>query len=182
MSHSLPLEITYIIGNSIPIFIGGILYAALSTFIFYLWLLIFIKPDIGRIKKVLEPAAIFAIAFFIILELIAFALNFQSNFGSYDFTFNLASAISLVNSFVFGILIFYHIYQKKLGQEAYLFTGLYLAPSALSALMNILAGLLSGEITGGGVYFSESGEEVLLFVNRTFELGLIYFISKAKLK
>lgn len=177
------VSLLFIISNGFITLVGGLLFTAMSAFILYLWLLIIVKPNMERIKKAAEFAVIFSIAFLIITELILFIIQYQSDTGVYLFTFDpISVVISLANNFMFGLLILYYIYKKKLGQIAYLFAGIYLAPTLVYAIINFITGLLDTGLTNGAIYFNYAIEGIISFVERAFELALLFYIGKISLK
>jgi hypothetical protein len=143
--------------------IAAILGSAWSTIVIYLWLLIFLKPDAGRLKKTAQYAAIFMIANFLIGHFYGFFSTYPTS--AYVLELGIEMLPWLVSDFFFGIALLYFAEDiKKLGKEAYLFSGLYMG----TVLFSIL---------GNSYYNMDYAQAAWPLVSNAITLILIYLLS-----
>jgi len=151
-------------------FVNSPLNAASGAILLYLWLLIFLKPEMDKLKNAAGLAVVLSFVVLIVQNLVSFMMMFASGF---PFTpeIGIDTIIVLAETFMFGLPLFYHIYKEELGKEAYLFAGLYLFPLIFSTVVNSAI---------GKTYNLETG--AISLVNRAIPLAAIYLLAKAKLK
>jgi hypothetical protein len=162
--------------------IGGFLNLSLGSFIIYLWMLIFLNMDWKKLKERAQLAIFFALILLIIPEVIDFFFLFQQS-NVYSFNYGIWDTLGIIGEwFVFGLLILYYIKDKQLGFEAYVFSGLYLIPVALSSIVYFSAGILDTSVNSGSGFFTDVIARLILLIERLFAIILLYILGKARLK
>jgi len=162
---------------------GSLISSVIGTVILYLWLLIFLKPDMLKIKKSLELALIFSASFFLVIEFIKVLVSYQSG-NVYDFSLLFNNPFSFLSEiatlFMFGFVMLYHIQEKKIDIEEYLFAGFYLAPPLVAILLGYLFIFAMDGIPGSYIISLDSSNEIGLLVRRIVELALLAVLAKVK--
>jgi len=171
-------DVPSLLVKAAPMLLQTIINIASNSFILYLWLLIFVKPDTGKLKKTAEQSLIFSVAALISIMALASVISYGS-----DFVYLLPSlpgTVALLASyFLLGFAVLYNIRGSKLDKSAYLFAGLYLGSEFIYMLVLIADKGLSGFAYRG---ISELADLLpsMLFVGRVIELVLLYLLSGAK--
>ncbi|HSB47631.1 MAG TPA: hypothetical protein VLD37_06470 [Candidatus Bilamarchaeum sp.] len=140
---------------------GSLMVLLASSITFYLWLLIFLQPDRIRAKDAAIKAAAFALLYFIIQEAVVVLLQYAHGYPA-GISLDAQALMWVLDSFVFGFALLYHMKEKP-DREAYqLFAALFVGGALISVLDSV-----------------PSDPFVLIgAAEAAVQLGLIYLFSK----
>jgi hypothetical protein len=158
--------ILYLMQTSITFLAGALVGTAMA----YLWMLAISAPDMQKARKMAVPAAVFSLILYIISILPMVIRVAEGQYILSYFFYSIATAdaiIYLLSHFVFGFIILYHIWGKKLDNAAYLFAALY---------------LVSPVVAMAGDFLAYGALEAWATLMTVVKLALVYGISRPDLR
>jgi len=156
----------------IPLFGGKIMALAVGDIAGYLWLLLFVKPDAGRLKKAAAYSVVFALGL-LLFEIGAESVREYAAGIALPVVPEPSMAYDMLRSFVFAFPILYHVAGRKFDMEAgWFFGGLHFGAAALIEINAML---------GGSTQFPQDyGMSALVISSRLVALCLLYGLSRTK--
>lgn len=142
----------------------SILTTGFSAVLMYLWMLIFLALDKKKIKKAAELGILFALVIVLLVELQEF-FELYSIGLIYVWKFSIYQIQDMMHSFMFGLVLLYHI-PKKIGRECLLLAGLYISPFVLLLLLRQF------------MWFGEISFELDGLLYAVISLGVLYLFGK----
>jgi hypothetical protein len=165
-------------GNPFFSFADIIIGGAFGAIMLYLWLLIFLDLQKGKLSRAAWNAGAYALIFFMLPELYNFFIAYQSG-NVYAPRYNfLGILVLLISNFLFALPVLYHAYGKKIGQDAYVFAILFLLPAAMYAIGDSIIGVFVGPVHAD--YFGASLVWLALGGKKILELAALYLLAQMK--
>ncbi len=147
--------------------LSGVANAAFGSAMIYLWMLYFLKND----RKRLFPSAAYAIAaalaFYVLSYMAVFAMEYSAG-TTYVPIVSFGDVIGFAGKLAAGFIVLYHIGGKKIvWDDAYAYSGLYLAGAFLGLLSAVVMPPASGPVGAAAALADRVLWLALLFVTAT---------------
>ncbi len=126
--------------------LGGVAGAAFGSAVIYLWMLYFLKNDRKRLLPSAAYAVAAALAFYALTYMAVFVMEYSSG-RVYVPLISFGDAIGFAGKIAAGLIVLYHVGGKKVvWDDAYIYSGLYLAVAVLGLLSALVMPPASGPV------------------------------------